>query len=244
MFNQGIWRELQQKTLSSGETHLFQLLKKTALYAKAEGTVTNYTSSLSRWTEFARVNSFNVFPASVIDVSLFISHLSATYKSSAVIQSSYCALKWVHEIAGVHNPMESKFLQNLVEGAKREHAKPVSKKTPVTNEALEACSIKYQGCNTLTVRRDISMSLQLFAGFLRYNELAHLRVNDMVICDTHLQLTIRKSKTDQYRQGNELVIHRSNKITCPVLNLEKYMRAASISLDHSENFLFKPLSLT
>ena len=88
------------------------------------------------------------------------------------------------------------------------------------------------------------MSLQLFAGFLRYNELAHLMVNNVVTCDTHLQLTIRKSKTDQYRQGNELVIHRSNKITCPVLNLEKYMRAASISLDHSENFLFKLLSLT
>ena len=159
-----------------------------------EGTVTNYTRSVGRWTEFARVNSFNVFPESVIDVSLFISHLSATYKSSAVIQSSYCALKRVHEIAGVHNPMESKFLQNLVEGAKREHAKPVSKKTPVTNKALEACSIKCQGCNTLTVRRDISMSLQLFAGFLRYNELAHLRVNDVVICDTHLQLTLGRAK--------------------------------------------------
>ncbi len=244
MFDQGFWKELQQKTLSSGETHLFELLKKTALHAKAEGTVTNYTNSLRRWIEFARVKSFNVFPASVIDVSLFMSHLSTTYKSSSVIQSSYCALKWVHDLAGVHNPMENKFLQNLVEGAKREHAKPVSKKSPVTSEALEECCIKYQGCNTLTVRRDISMALLLFAGFLRYNEIADLKIQDVVICDTHLQLTIRKSKTDQYRKGNELVIHRSNKITCPVLNLEKYMRVASISLDHSEKFLFRPVTHT
>ena len=164
MFDQGIWRELRPKTLSSGETHLFELLKKTALHANAEGTVTKYTSSLGRWIEFARVNSFNVFPASVIDVSLFISHLSATYKSSTGVQSSYCALKWVHEIAGVHNPMENKFLQNLVEVPK-ESMLNQSPKTPVSSEALEACCIKYQGCNALTVRRDISMSLLLFAGF-------------------------------------------------------------------------------
>ena len=142
------------------------------------------------------------------------------------------ALKWVHDIAGVHNPMENKFLQNLVEGAKREHARPVSKKAPVTSESLEACCIKYQGCSTLTVRRDISMALLLFAGFLKYNESAQLKIQDVTICDTHLQLAIRKSKTDQYRKGNELVINKSNKITCPVLNLEKYMRVASIGLDH------------
>ncbi|CAB4042153.1 DNA breaking rejoining enzymes superfamily, partial, partial [Paramuricea clavata] len=191
LFDQGFWKELQQKTLSSGETHLFELLKKTALHAKAEGTVTNYTNGLR-----------------------------------------------------IHNPMENKRLQNLVEGAKREHAKPVSKKAPVTSEALEECCTKYQGCVTLTVRRDISMALLLFAGFLRYNEIADLKMQDVVICDTHLQLTIRKSKTDQYRKGNELVIHRSNKITCPVLNLEKYMRVASISLDHSANFLFRPVTHT
>ena len=121
----------------------------------------------------------------------------------------------------------------LVEGAKREYARPVSKKAPVTNEALEAFCIKYHGCSTLTVRRDISMTLLLFAGFLRYNEISQLKIQDVTICDTHSQLTIRKSKTDQYRKGNELVIHKSNKITCPVLNLEKYMRVASIGLDHS-----------
>ena len=240
LFDQGVWKELQQKTASSGETSLFELLKKTALHAKADGTVINYTSSLRRWVEFARVKSFNVFPASVIDISLFISHLSTTYKSSSVIQSSYCALKWVHDLAGVPNPMENKFLQNLVEGAKREHAKPVSKKAPVTSEVVEEFCIKYQGCDALVVRRDISMALLMFAGFLRY-EIAHLKIQDVAILDTHVKLIIRKSKTDHYRKGNELVIYRSNKITCPALNLEKYMK---VTLDHSTNYLFRPVTHT
>ena len=88
------------------------------------------------------------------------------------------------------------------------------------------------------------MALLLFAGFLRYNEIAQLKIQDVTICDTHLQLPIRKSKTDQYRKGYELVIHKSNKITFPVLNLEKYMRVASIGLHHSEKFLFRPISRT
>ena len=101
---------------------MLAVLKKTALHSKADGTVVNYTYNLRRWVEFARFKGLNVFPASVIDVSLFIANLSATCKSSSVIQSSYCALKWVHDLAGVPNPMGNTFLKSLIEGAKREHA--------------------------------------------------------------------------------------------------------------------------
>ncbi|CAB4027397.1 Hypothetical predicted protein, partial [Paramuricea clavata] len=48
-------------------------------------------------------------------------------------------IKWAHDMAGVPNPMGNKFLQNVAEGAKREHAKPVSKKTPITSKVLEEC---------------------------------------------------------------------------------------------------------
>ena len=81
----------------------------------------------------------------------------------------------------------------------------------------------------------------LFSGFLRYSEIAQLKIRDVTIFDSHLSLTIRKSKTDQYRKGNEVVIDRSNKVTCPVHNLERHMRVASINLDHSTHYLFRPI---
>jgi hypothetical protein len=93
----------------------------------------------------------------------------------------------------VPNPTENKFRQNSVEGAKREHAKPVSKKAPITSKALEECCIKRQGCDTLTVRRDISMALLLFAGFLRYNEIVHLKIRGIAIFDTHVRLIRERS---------------------------------------------------
>ena len=43
---------------------------------------------------------------------------------ASVIESSYCALKWAHDFAGVLNPMSRTFDKNMVEGAKRQNAKP------------------------------------------------------------------------------------------------------------------------
>jgi len=64
------------------------------------------------------------------------------------------------------------------------------------------------------------MVLLLFAGFFRFNELAALAIQDMSISETHLTVKVTKSKTDQYRKGNEVVISRSGKVFCPVLSLE------------------------
>ena len=86
------------------------------------------------------------------------------------------------------------------------------------------------------------MVLLLFAGFFRFNELAALAIQDMSISETHLTVKVTKSKTDQYRKGNEVVISRSGKVFCPVLSLEIYMALPSISTPHkTSDYLFKPL---
>ena len=92
MFDQGIWKILKHKASSSGEARLFESFKKTALHAKADGTVTSYTSNLRRWIELAGAKSFNVFPASVIDASLFISHLSDAYTNHNQLSNQVIAL--------------------------------------------------------------------------------------------------------------------------------------------------------
>ena len=83
-----------------------------------------------------------VFPVPVVDAALYFSHLATSQVSATVIESSYCAVKWAHDFAGVPNPMSSTFVKNMVEGAKRQNAKPTSKKSPVSKEALTACCIK------------------------------------------------------------------------------------------------------
>ena len=139
--------------------------------------------------------------------------------------------------------MTNPFVKTVVEGTKRETAKPAVKKTPISKDVLTACCQKYASCNELPIRRDISIALLLFAGFFRFSELAGLTIKDIAISGSHLtSIQVTGSKTDQYRKGDEVVIARSDKVTCPVLNLEKYMLSANIdSSKASSDYLFKPL---
>ena len=169
---------------------LFKGLQQTALSSKACGTVVNYTSSLNRWVKFANTNKLVVFPVSVVDAALFFSHLATSQVSASVIESSYCALKWAHDFAGVPNPMSSTFVKNMVEGAKRQNAKPTSKKSPISKEALTAFCSKHENSDELPTPRDISMALLLFAGFFRLSELSALTIGDISISDTRLTIKV------------------------------------------------------
>ena len=53
----------------------------------------------------------------------------------------------------------------------------------------------------LLIIRDLAMNLLSFSGFLRFNELSQLRGNDAIVKDGYLIIKIRKSKSDQYRDG-------------------------------------------
>lgn len=245
LFNHGIWADVQERAKFSGNPHLLHLaevLKRTTLAAKASGTVVNYSYSVKRWIEFSKDNKLIPFPATAVDIALFFSHLSSIGTSASVIETSHSALKWVHDIAGVANPMVNPFVKTVIEGAKRQNAKPVTKKTPISKDALTRCCEKYADNNELQIRRDISMALLLFAGFFRFSELACLTIKDIAICATHLTIQVNNSKTDQYRKGDEVVISRSGKVTCPVMNLEKYMLLANIDTSKAtSDYLFKPL---
>ena len=57
---------------------------------------------------------------------------------------------------------------------------------------------------------------------------------------THLEITLEKSKTDIYRQGNVVIIAKTGTDLCPVTILKRYLQKADISLC-SEDFIFRSL---
>ena len=124
------------------------------------------------------------------DAALYFSLLATFQVSASVTKSRYCTLKWAHDFAGVPNLMSSTFLKNMVEGAKRQNAKPTSKKSPISKEALTAFCSKHENSDELPTTRDISMALLLFAGFFRFRELPALTIGDISISDTRLTIKV------------------------------------------------------
>jgi hypothetical protein len=68
------------------------------------------------------------------------------------------------------------------------------------------------GNNDLLVVRDLATILLSFAGFLRFDEVSSLLCSDVKIECEYLFLFIRKSKTNQYRNGNEVLIAKGETV--------------------------------
>jgi hypothetical protein len=81
------------------------------------------------------------------------------------------------------------------------------------------------------------MSFFSFSGFLRFAEEIQLKRSDLEIDDRQVRIMLRSSKTDQIRKGATVVIERTNKSTCPVTALEKYLKMGKINTDSGEYLL-------
>ena len=78
-----------------------------------------------------------------------------------------------------------------------------------------------------------------FSGFLRYDELNSIDCNDLSIQQEYFTINITKSKNDQYRAGNQVLIAKGSTSACPYNMMLRYLSVASISTE-SKHFLFKP----
>ena len=80
-----------------------------------------------------------------------------------------------------------------------------------------------------------------YAGFLRFNTISELRCNDVVFHGDHLVLKIRKSKTDVYSKGREVLIAKGTSSACPYEILHRYFCLSELEVG-SENYLFRPIN--
>ena len=74
--------------------------------------------------------------------------------------------------------------------------------------------------------RTITFCLLGFAGFFRFDELAKLKESDVAIYESHMELFVESSKTNQFRDGAWVVIARTGTNLCPVAMVERYIELA------------------
>ncbi|KAK3093085.1 hypothetical protein FSP39_010888 [Pinctada imbricata] len=210
------------------------------LASKSDNTSKSYFNGFRRWENFIHAQVHESIPAHPVLVALYITHLLDSGATFSSVNLAVYSIKWAHNLRGATDPTENAFVKNLQESAKREARPQKRRKDPVSSEMLiKLCEI-FEDSNDLLVIRDLCMILICFSGFLRFDELSSLICNDIKMFDNYVSLHIRKSKTDQYRSGDEIFISKGSTVACPVLMLQKYIKLADICLD-SDHFLFKPV---
>ncbi|KAK3102573.1 hypothetical protein FSP39_012299 [Pinctada imbricata] len=234
--------QLESSGVAKG-TYLHSLsssLSEHLVHSRSDNTSKTYLSGFRRWENFIEPQGFSALPAHPVHVALYITHLMDSGTSCNVVNNAVYSIKWAHDLNGLADPTCNTFVKNLQDSARRRFRPRRQRKDPETSDMLIQLCEMFQYDNDLLVIRDLCMILLSFSGFLRYDEVSSLACNDVTIFDDYVSLIIRKSKTDQYRNGNEVLISCGTTIACPVKMLRKYVNIAQIDLS-SDHFLFKPV---
>ena len=80
----------------------------------------------------------------------------------------------------------------------------------------------------------------VFAGFFRSEEVTSIRSS---FHDDYMTIKVEKSKTDQLRQGDEVIIAQSGGCACSVSILRDYLSRLNID-PHSDELIFRQLVKT
>ena len=242
MLKEGPWsllRELDDPDLR----RLADALPDTVLKSRADSTVKKYLGAFKRWRQWAMEHKLQEFPVAAHHVVLYLQHIAQTSGSKAAMEEATYSLAWAHGVAGIPSPTDSPFVKTTVEGLRRVLSKPTQKKEPITADILKAMVQDATDHSTLSNVRLTTACLLAFAGFLWFNELVNIRPCDLSFSDDMLKLFLPRSKTDQLRKGNEVVIARTKTQTCPVSMLERYMEMGIIPKE-SQRYLFRHIVKT
>ena len=210
-----------------------------AVEAKASSTTERYSRAFQKFREWASCHrEITPLPSDDISVALYLEFLLQSNCSISALESACYGISWAHNLYGFPTPCNSSLVKNILEAGKRKLAKPVSKKEPVTPVMINELCIKFAGPSaSLSDLRLAAICVTAYAAFLRFNELAALRCCDVKFCDnTFVEITIVKSKTDQYRDGSRVLLAKTGSISCPFDLLERYVCSAGLQLSSTLPF--------
>ena len=120
----------------------------------------------------------------------------------------FSALKWVHDIiphGPLGNPVDTTLSRNIIEASKRLFSRSIKKKEPVTPDVIyRICLVFARVDSNLKDLRSALLFVLGFHGLFRISELLDLQAVDFTIHTEYLEILVKSSKTDQYREGNSL----------------------------------------
>ena len=108
----------------------------------------------------------------------------------------------------------------------------------MTSDMIKTLVTKYGGENSnISDLRFLLTCLAGIAGFLRIDELLCFKLKHIKIQESHSEIVIPKSKTDQHREGQVVYISRIKSEYCPVKYSEVYLQKAKLDVSNDKEGL-------
>jgi len=218
-------------------------LPDTVLHSRADSTVKKYMCAYKRWETWASDHNLQPIPARPHEFALYLQYIGEQSASKSAAEEACNALAWIHSTSGLDSPAAHPLVKATLGGLQRTLAKPVVKKEPLTSEMIQSIVQNADRSGSLSDMRLATACLLGYAGFFRFSELVNLRACDFVINQEMMTIRITKSKSDQLRQGDEVLIARTSSNICPVTRLERYLRRVGMTT-RDQRFIFRAIQKT
>lgn len=204
--------------------------------SKAANTLRGYASDWRCFVEWCAAHGLTALPAEAGTLSLYLSAHALRFKV-ATLERHVNAINFVHRRAGHPAPTESPAVREFMRGLRRERGVRREGKAALSVDDLRAMVDVLP--DTVAGRRDRALILLGFAGAMRRSELAALECRDLSFVPDGLVALVRRSKTDQEGEGQEVGISYGRRPkTCPVAAVRDWLEASSLT----DGPVFRPIN--
>ena len=205
----------------------------------ADNTKRAYSSALRDFLKFRMDHDLpDEWPFPIIHIVQYIAYMSLNNKAASTVAVHISAISREHKLRGMSDPSSHFIVQKMLQGL-RKSVKQVDNRAPITVNILSqmpralhvVCFSRYE-----SVMFQAIFSLAFFA-FLRVGEIVFttqqdsdraIQISDVKMMDTYMEITIRKSKTDQLGSGTTLRISElKEQNVCPVQAMQSYLAIRS-----------------
>lgn len=217
--------------IESEPSRMVRRSKRAAYYiahSKAQNTLRTYRYAYQRYADWCAANHVVPIPADPEVVGEYLMDMAEQGLSYSTMRLTLTIISRANQMAN-YPPLSTREepLHSIWEGIKRLHGTTQVGKAALYPQDL-AQMIACMPSNLIGIR-DRALLLLGFAGAFRRSELVALNVEDLHFSRNGVLVLLRKSKTDQYREGMVKAIpYTGNPTTCPVRAVQEWLKASGI----------------
>jgi site-specific recombinase XerD len=196
--------------------------------ARSSATQRAYRSDWADFDSWCTSIGLTALPAEPATIGAYLSDKAGELKVSTLTRR-LAAIAAAHRLAGFPFDASHPAISRVMGGIRRTFGSEQAAKRAILTEDLRRMVRALPA--TLAGTRDRAILLVGFAGAFRRSELVALDVVDLKVNTGGLEVTVRKSKTDQEGVGRQVGIPRSRKgsATCPVVAIEEWLKIGGIT---------------
>ncbi len=201
------------------------------------GSVAGYVASASsKATKRAYASDVRHFiqhggaiPATPAMVAEYLAKLAPAMKV-ATLERRCVSIAQAHRDQGLKSPTRADVVVATMKGIRRQHGTRQRAVKPITRDVLleMLAVLDQQKSHPTKAARDRALLLVGFAGAFRRAELVALRVEDVAFHETHVEVLLRFSKTDQFGKGRSVFLPQASGERCPIKSLKAWLAVAGI----------------